>query len=121
MTKLAMLCCLKSNRRCTGAACLSTLNDRTRSFAAYEGQEVTLTAFARCNGCEAGLDEGFQEKLDRLVEGRTALIVAHRFSSIRVATRILVFEGGRIIGDGTHAELYASCPLYRELYDRQSL
>ena len=50
MTKLAMLCCLKSNRRCTGAACLSTLNDRTRSFAPYEGQEVTLTAFARCNG-----------------------------------------------------------------------
>ena len=68
MTKLAMLCCLKSNRRCTGAACLSTLNDRTRSFAPYEGQEVTLTAFARCNGCEAGIDEGFQEKLDRLVE-----------------------------------------------------
>ena len=42
---------------------------------------------------------------------------AHRFSSIRVATRILVFEGGRIVGDGSHAELYASCPLYRELYD----
>ena len=47
--------------------------------------------------------------------------MAHRFSSIRVATRILVFEGGRIVGDGSHAELYASCPLYRELYDRQSL
>ena len=62
-----------------------------------------------------------QQELDRLVEGRTALIVAHRFSSIRVATRILVFEGGRIVGDGSHAELYASCPLYRELYDRQSL
>ena len=62
-----------------------------------------------------------QQELDRLVEGRTALIVAHRFSSIRVATRILVFESGRIVGDGSHAELYASCPLYRELYDRQSL
>ena len=62
-----------------------------------------------------------QQELDRLVEGRTALIVAHRFSSIRVATRILVFEGGRIVGDGSPAELYASCPLYRELYDRQSL
>ena len=62
-----------------------------------------------------------QQELDRLVEGRTALIVAHRFSSIRVATRILVFEGGRIVGAGSHAELYASCPLYRELYDRQSL
>ena len=48
-------------------------------------------------------------------------ISAHRFSSIRVATRILVFESGRIVGDGSHAELYASCPLYRELYDRQSL
>ena len=74
MTKLAMLCCLKSNRRCTGAACLSTLNDRTRSFAPYEGQEVTLTAFARCNGCEAGIDEGFQEKLDRLVEEGTQVV-----------------------------------------------
>lgn len=62
-----------------------------------------------------------QQELDRLVEGRTALIVAHRFSSIRVATRILVFESGRIVGDGSHAELYASCSLYRELYDRQSL
>ena len=62
-----------------------------------------------------------KEGLDRLVEGRTALIVAHRFSSIRVATRILVFEDGRIVGDGTHEQLYASCPLYRELYDRQSL
>ena len=70
---------------------------------------------------DAESEAQIQQELDRLVEGRTALIVAHRFSSIRVATRILVFEGGRIIGDGTHAELYASCPLYRELYDRQSL
>ncbi len=63
---------------------------------------------------DAESEAQIQQELDRLVEGRTALIVAHRFSSIRVATRILVFEGGRIIGDGTHAELYASCPLYRE-------
>ena len=70
---------------------------------------------------DAESEAQIQHELDRLVEGRTALIVAHRFSSIRVATRILVFEGGRIIGDGTHEELYASCPLYRELYDRQSL
>ena len=70
---------------------------------------------------DAESEAQIQQELDRLVEGRTALIVAHRFSSIRVATRILVFEGGRIIGDGTHAELYASCPLYRELDDRQSL
>lgn len=70
---------------------------------------------------DAESEAQIQQELDRLVEGRTALIVAHRFSSIRVATRILVFEDGRIVGDGTHAGLYASCPLYRELYDRQSL
>lgn len=70
---------------------------------------------------DAESEAQIQHELDRLVEGRTALIVAHRFSSIRVATRILVFEGGRIVGDGTHQELYASCSLYRELYDRQSL
>ena len=54
MTKLAMLCCLKSNRRCTGAACLSTLNDRTRSFAPYEGQDRTrdsLTGNMRHTKC----------------------------------------------------------------------
>lgn len=70
---------------------------------------------------DAESEAQIQHELDRLVEGRTALIVAHRFSSIRVATRILVFDGGRIVGDGTHEQLYASCPLYRELYDRQSL
>lgn len=35
---------------------------------------MTLTAFARCNGCEAGIDEGFQEKLDRLVEEGTQVV-----------------------------------------------
>lgn len=59
---------------------------------------------------DAESEAQIQHELDRLVEGRTALIVAHRFSSIRVATRILVFEDGRIVGDGTHEQLYASCP-----------
>ncbi len=62
-----------------------------------------------------------QKELDHLVEGRTALIVAHRFSSIKVATRILVFEHGHIIGDGTHEQLYNQCDLYKELFDKQSL
>ena len=62
-----------------------------------------------------------QEELDKLVVGRTTFIVAHRFSSIRIAQRILVFESGRIIADGTHDDLYVSCPLYKELYDKQSI
>ncbi|MEG1259480.1 MAG: ABC transporter ATP-binding protein [Akkermansia sp.] len=62
-----------------------------------------------------------QIELDRLVKGRTTFIIAHRFSSIRIANRILVFEAGRIIADGSHEDLYVTCPLYKELYDRQSL
>lgn len=61
-----------------------------------------------------------QDELDVLVQGRTTFIVAHRFSSIRIADRILVFENGNVIGDGSHEELYASCALYKELYDKQS-
>ena len=70
---------------------------------------------------DAESEREIQEELDKLAQGRTTLIVAHRFSTIRNAQRILVFDYGRIVGDGTHEELYASCPLYKELYDRQGL
>ena len=70
---------------------------------------------------DAESEREIQESLDELAKGRTTLIVAHRFSTIRNADRILVFEGGRIVGDGPHEALYASCPLYKELYDRQGI
>ncbi len=60
-----------------------------------------------------------QASLDELAKGHTTFIIAHRFSTIRMAQRILVFEEGRIIADGSHAELYDSCMLYRHLYDEQ--
>lgn len=60
-----------------------------------------------------------QEALERLAHGHTTFIIAHRFSAIRMARRILVFEEGRIIADGAHAQLYESCMLYRTLYDEQ--
>lgn len=68
---------------------------------------------------DAESEKEIQQELDSLAEGRTTLIVAHRFSTLRHAHRILVFDHGRIVGDGSHAELYETCPLYRELYDRQ--
>ncbi len=68
---------------------------------------------------DAESEREIQEELDKLARGRTTLIVAHRFSTIRNAHRILVFDHGRVVGDGTHEELYASCPLYHELYNRQ--
>lgn len=60
-----------------------------------------------------------QEALRKLVAGKTVLIIAHRFSTIRDASMILVFDRGALAASGTHGELYASSPLYKTLYDRQ--
>lgn len=64
-------------------------------------------------------EAAIQAELENLAQGHTTFVIAHRFSTIRMAQRILVFEEGRIIGDGTHAELYEKCALYRNLYDEQ--
>jgi subfamily B ATP-binding cassette protein MsbA len=60
-----------------------------------------------------------QEALDRLMTGRTTFIIAHRLSTVRRADRILVLSDGRIVQQGTHAELMAIPGLYRRLYERQ--
>lgn len=62
-----------------------------------------------------------QGSLEELVQGRTTFMIAHRFSSIRTAKRILVFDEGKIVADGPHEEIYETCPLYRGLYDQQSM
>ena len=60
--------------------------------------------------------EGFR----RLLEGRSAVLVSHRFSTVRMADRIYVFEGGRIIEEGSHEELVAKGGMYAELYAKQA-
>ena len=65
--KIAMLNCLKANEVCTAAACLKAFNAKTRHFEAYGDTPLSLVALARCNGCDAGIDKGFREKLDRIV------------------------------------------------------
>lgn len=60
-----------------------------------------------------------QAALESLVKGRTTFIIAHRFSTIKIADRILVFDKGRVIADGGHEQVYSKCELYRSLYDRQ--
>jgi subfamily B ATP-binding cassette protein MsbA len=60
-----------------------------------------------------------QQELSELARGRTTFIIAHRFSTIKIADRILVFEGGRIVGDGTFAELERSHDLFRRLLEQQ--
>jgi ATP-binding cassette, subfamily B, multidrug efflux pump len=62
-----------------------------------------------------------QEALEWLMAGRTAVVVAHRLSTIRSADLICVIEQGRIVERGRHDELLARPGLYRELYERQFL
>lgn len=64
-------------------------------------------------------EAAIQAALKKLVVGKTVLIIAHRFSTIRDATKILVFDRGELVATGTHTELYSANDLYRSLYDRQ--
>jgi len=64
-------------------------------------------------------EAAIQSALKELIVGKTVIIIAHRFSTIRDASLILVFDQGRIVAEGNHASLYAGNPLYRSLYDRQ--
>lgn len=55
-----------------------------------------------------------------LSKGRTTLLVSHRFSTVRMAERIVFLESGRVVEDGTHPELIASGGRYSELYEMQA-
>jgi len=59
------------------------------------------------------------EALDRLMHGRTALVIAHRLSTVRNADKILVVHGGQIVESGTHEELMALAGTYRILVETQ--
>jgi len=60
-----------------------------------------------------------QQALDRLLEGRTTLVIAHRLSTVKNADRVLVLDGGRVVQQGTHADLVGEAGLYRRLVERQ--
>ncbi len=60
-----------------------------------------------------------QPALGNLMEGRTVVVIAHRLSTVRRATRIAVMETGRITAIGSHAELMETSPIYQRLYRLQ--
>jgi len=61
-----------------------------------------------------------QQALERLMAGRTTLVIAHRLSTVRNADKIVVLKGKGILEQGTHSDLMAQGGLYRQLYEAQS-
>ncbi|HUY22548.1 MAG TPA: ABC transporter ATP-binding protein [Acidimicrobiales bacterium] len=61
------------------------------------------------------VEQQIHDALRVLMQGRTTLIVAHRLSTISLADRVVLLEGGRIVADGTHAQLLESTPQYAEV------
>jgi ATP-binding cassette subfamily B protein len=64
---------------------------------------------------DAKVEESIHATLRRVLHEHTTLLVAHRRSTLRLAERIAVMDEGRVVDDGTHAELMARCALYRRL------
>lgn len=62
-----------------------------------------------------------RDALDSVATGRTLVVIAHRLSTVVDSDLIIVFDGGRIVGEGTHDELVRTVPLYRELAQHQLL
>jgi subfamily B ATP-binding cassette protein MsbA len=62
-----------------------------------------------------------QQALAALVKGRTTFIIAHRYSTITIADRVLVFQQGRIVADGNHATLRETNSIYQSMIGNQIL
>src|ERR1700685_1829984 len=60
-----------------------------------------------------------QQAIEQLMHERTTFVIAHRFSTIISADTIVVMERGKIVGQGRHDELLATCETYQQLYERQ--
>lgn len=111
---------------------LSEIGERGVTISGGEKQRLCLARAILKNPSVLLLDEAtsaldstseqlVQQALSRFLVNKTAIIIAHRLSTVQDADRIVVLDAGRIVDQGRHDELTARCPLYRELAARQLL
>ncbi|MET0342885.1 MAG: ABC transporter ATP-binding protein [Polyangiales bacterium] len=86
--------------------------------ALYRDPELLILDEATAN-IDSQTEAQLQHAVDELLAGRTAIVIAHRLSTIRRVDRILVFHHGRIVEQGSHAELLAAGGVYARLYRLQ--
>ena len=68
---------------------------------------------------DSEIEARIEEATDRLMRGRTCLVIAHRLSTVQGADRILVMHGGKLVEEGTHQQLLEREGLYRRLHELQ--
>jgi ATP-binding cassette subfamily B protein len=69
---------------------------------------------------DAAAEFAFFERFREMAQGRSALIISHRFSTVRMADRVFVLDAGRVVEQGTHGGLIAAKGLYADLYGKQA-
>ena len=69
---------------------------------------------------DSEIEAAIQENLEKLMEGKTVLAIAHRLSTVAALDRVIVLDDGRIVEEGTHEELTRRGGLYAQLWKRQS-
>jgi subfamily B ATP-binding cassette protein MsbA len=72
------------------------------------------------NSLDSISEQKVQAAIERLMQGRTSFVIAHRLSTLRNADRILVLDGGQLVDLGTHLELLERCSVYRKLWGAQA-
>jgi ATP-binding cassette subfamily B protein len=108
----------------------TVIDEDASNISAGQKQLVTIARAFIANPTILILDEAtssvdtrtevlIQAAMGRLREGRTSFVIAHRLSTIRNADTIVVMDGGRIVEQGTHAELIARKGFYASLYESQ--
>ncbi len=101
-------------------ATLSTGQRQLIAFArAIVGDPAILILDEATSSVDTRTEMTIQSALRRILEGRTALIIAHRLSTVRDADRILVLEAGRVVEDGTYAALLDAGGTFAALHEAQ--